>query len=143
MSTQVLLIGEQGLLLLTPPENICENCGGCVEIGDHPFCGGDPSRHVPVHAKPIFPSFEFEGRVIDSLQAATRVERETDSLYRDGRGAPVRFRAFHQDSSNYDCNTFGPSPQVQTPKSARNKTGFGEQAKNREVHPAVRRLRGD
>jgi len=143
MSTQILLIGEHSLILLTPPENVCDNCGGYVEIGDHPFCGGDPSKHVPVLAKPIFPSFEFEGHVIDSLQAATRVERQSEQAYRDGRGAPIRFRSFHQDNSNRDCNTFGPSPQAPTPKSHRNKTGFGDQAKNREVHPAVRRIRGE
>jgi hypothetical protein len=26
---------------------VCELCGGAVAVGDWPFCGGDPARHVP------------------------------------------------------------------------------------------------
>lgn len=27
----------------------CEKCGGEVQIGDWPFCHGDPAQHVPAH----------------------------------------------------------------------------------------------
>ena len=42
---------------------------------------------------------------VRSLGDVRRIERDSERAYRDGKGAPVVFRAFSNDASNYDVNT--------------------------------------
>ena len=136
-----LLIGPGSLILLeaVDPLSTCEHCGTVVRRPMYPFC-----PHGSTRPRPLFPAFEHEGQVVDSIQAAGRIERESERRSRNEEGqAPIRFRAFHQDQSNYDVNTFGRSPQVPTPKRGNIRGGFSQGARDRAVHPAVRRLRGD
>lgn len=81
-------------------DTICDICGHSLSIGDFPWCPHGTTRsHRP------FKPFEFEGQVIDSIQAANRIESESMRRYRNGEGQPYVFRAFHQDNSNRDRNT--------------------------------------
>lgn len=97
--------------------SLCDLCGTEVEIGQWPagWCKGNASAHGPSRHTP-FPAQEVEVNgqkyVIDSLQAAERVERESMQAYREGRGQPVVFRAFHynNDGKHYDSNSFGSGP---------------------------------
>lgn len=47
---------------------------------------------------------------VNSMQDIRRLERETEKMYRDGVGQPLRWRAYSQDQSNRDVNSFGPAP---------------------------------
>lgn len=83
-----------------------------MQIGDWFAC-----PHGSTHGHRPFKSFTVEiageTRVIDSIHAAERVERETMSRFKAGEKiAPVVFRAFHydQDGKHYDSNSFGPPP---------------------------------
>jgi hypothetical protein len=29
--------------------HICDTCGGVIQIGDYPFCKGNPTNHVPAN----------------------------------------------------------------------------------------------
>ena len=90
----------------------CEECGVEIEIGGWPWCPhGSTLRHQP------FKSFEveYDGQkvTVDSLQAATKLERDSMARYRNGEKVqPMVFRAFHynQDGKHYDCNSFGDGP---------------------------------
>jgi hypothetical protein len=135
-----LLVGERSLVLLeaTDPSTTCERCGVVIRRPMWPFC-----PHGSIRPRPLFPAFDYEGRRVDSIQAADRIERESERRYQSEGTAPVRFRAFHQDSSNYDVNTFGPSPQVPVPRRKNIRGRFSQDARGRHTHPAVRRIRGD
>jgi hypothetical protein len=88
----------------------CEKCAKVVKIGDHPFCPhGSTLRY-----RPFIPyDVEIDGGVyrIDGIHTATKLENESMKMYRDGRGAPVVLRAFHQDHSNMNQNVFGAPPR--------------------------------
>ena len=144
MLEPTLLIGCRSVILLEPGPYMCPFCGVDIQIGDFPACSGDPSRHGPPRAHRIFPAFEHEGQMVNSIQDAGRIERASEDRARNEEGqAPIRFRAFHQDQSNYDVNTFGRSPQIPTPKRENIRGGFSQEARDRTVHPVVKRLRGD
>lgn len=103
----------------------CDRCGRKMRVGMFPFCKGDPADHGDTRKHFPFKAYDVEvdGAVfrIDSIQAASKIERESMQRYRNGEGAPVVFRAFHQDSSNATVNVFG-SPDF--PKfSTRNRKG--------------------
>jgi hypothetical protein len=56
-----------------------------------------------------------------SISEIRAFERESHQRYANGEGAPYNLRAFSQDDSNRDRNTFGESPRV--PFSTRNRRG--------------------
>ena len=75
-----------------------------------------------------FQKFEiYDGQnqkvVIDSLHKLRQVEAESERQFRNGEGQPLRFRAYSQDRSNRDVNTFG-EPPTEKP-SAEGKRKFG------------------
>lgn len=121
----------------------CEECGKIVHVGDWWKCPHPrANRHRP------FVAVEVEGRVIDSIQAADKMERETTAAYRDGRGQPLVMRAFHQDSSNRDRNVFGRQEHI--PYKTRNSRGVpfvtrrgDADPSTHTLHPAVKRIIGD
>jgi len=83
---------------------------------DVPACCGQPMLWVPGGAHlDVIPEQEVfigsERRVIRTLTEARAIERETEQLWKEGRGAPIRFRELSQDRSNKDENTFGPTPE--------------------------------
>ena len=88
----------------------CDSCNKTVEIGDWPYC-----PHGSTRSHRIFKAYdvEIDGGIyhIDSIQTATKIENESMKMYRDGRGAPVVLRAFHQDHSNMGVNVFGAPPR--------------------------------
>ena len=98
--------------------SLCNLCGTDVQIGQWPaeFCKGKPENHGPVKHTPFSGAIDVEvnGQTyhIDSLQAAQRVERESMPAFKEGRGQPVVFRAFHydHDGKHYDSNSFGSGP---------------------------------
>lgn len=47
---------------------------------------------------------------VDSLHTLRKIERETEKAWADGLGQPLRWRAYANDHSNQDRNTFGPDP---------------------------------
>lgn len=49
---------------------------------------------------------------IDSVHKLRQIEKDSEQRYRDGEGEPVRFRAYNQDASNRDQNSFGESGQI-------------------------------
>jgi len=102
----------------------CEVCGASLSIGDFPFCKGDPRKHERGSPSVGFPSFDIdygEGiKTISSVGQVREIERSTMNRYKnEPDAAPVIFRAFSQDNSNRDVNTFGPSPQVKPEKSSK------------------------
>ena len=121
----------------------CEKCGNHVMIGSWPFC-----PHPPAGPRGSFKPFDYDdgsGKVqtISSIQDASRIEQATMKAYNNGEGAPIVFRAFHQDQSNYDKQTLSGYEQKPLVKDPRIKFHSGDQARDREVHPAVRRIRGE
>ena len=101
----------------------CPRCGAEIRIGMYPFCRGSAADHgapAPHHPIPGF-EIEHEGRriAIDGIHSADEIARESMKRYRDGAGAPIVFRDFHQDRSNRDRNTLAeiaPSRQVPNPR---------------------------
>lgn len=89
----------------------CDSCNRELQIGDWPYC---PHGSTRAHRPFIGGDVEVNGKTyhIDSLQAAERVERESMAAFKEGRGKPVVFRAFHfdHDGKHYDENAFGPGP---------------------------------
>lgn len=86
----------------------CDLCGLPVEIGSAPFCR---DRHAQTQPHKIFKPYEvnIDGRkiLIDSLQTATRIERDYERANRDaGLPGRIAFHAFHFDRSNRDRNAF-------------------------------------
>lgn len=132
MGAVVLLTPAGPRLLLNavagpPAPNICDECFAPLQVGDFPFCKGNPSKHTPPHRR-HFTEFEIEldGQVhrITSLQDAARIERESRARYESfddkgkRRGAPHVFRDFHQNHSNRDVNALA-SEGVQAPRPHR------------------------
>lgn len=116
-------------------DEFCSACGDMIRVGMWPFCDGTSGKHVWTSERHIFKPFvtEVGGKqvVIDSIQAAARVERETMQRYRNGEGAPMVFRAFHQDKSNFDVNALGPNPQKKPREGFSTKTVQGTPFVNR------------
>lgn len=86
-------------------DNTCEKCGQEVTIGAFPFCPhGSTLSHHP------FPSFEIqhEGKSyeVSGVHAADKISRDSMQRYRNGEGAPIALRMFHQDHS-HKGNVFG------------------------------------
>lgn len=52
---------------------------------------------------------------IESLHELRQIEKRTEEMERNGLGQAVRFRAFSQEHSNMQVNTFG-APPHKTPK---------------------------
>lgn len=55
----------------------CEKCGGEIRVGDWPYCGGDPSKHVHMDRfgeDPIEPYFD-EMLSTDGEHITTRSQR--------------------------------------------------------------------
>lgn len=115
-----------------PADNVCQECGGILNIGDWWACGGDPAKHQPVGSRGKFEEFtvELDGVThrITSLQDANRIERESMARYNSfdsagkRRGAPYVFRGFHQDQSNRDVNALkgvGQESQPMRPVNSR------------------------
>jgi hypothetical protein len=89
----------------------CDLCGHEMVIGEHPFC-----PHESVLRSHPFKEYDvdIDGKMIhiSGIHDALRYEKEADRRFRNGEGAPIAFRAFHQDSSNLDANVFGETPQI-------------------------------
>jgi hypothetical protein len=99
----------------------CDDCGKKLAIGDFPFCPhGSTLPHRPFKAYDV----EIDGGIyhIDGIHTATKLENESMKMYRDGRGAPVVLRAFHQDHSNLNQNVFG-APKFQKFSTVNPRTG--------------------
>lgn len=109
-----------------PHPDACPRCGRVLLVGDFPFCKGEPRDHGTYAHRPFTP-YEVDlgeglGKVkIDSIQAADRLERETERAWRNGekdrRGKPIGpivLRVFHQDKSNLDKSVFEPT-KFETP----------------------------
>jgi hypothetical protein len=125
-------------------EDKCPDCGQELKVGYWWVCGA----HEPVRPKPSFKPFDYDdgsGKVqtISSIQDASRIEQATMKAYKNGEGAPIVFRAFHQDQSNYDKQTLSGYESKPLVKDPRIKFSSGDRARDREVHPAVRRIRGE
>ena len=68
----------------------CDDCGGEVNVGDWPFCKGDPSKHVPARnfgEEPLEPYWD-EHISQDGAYITTRAERRrimyaSDVEYKD------------------------------------------------------------
>lgn len=111
------LLIEEGA---TPMRVYCQDCGGEMQIGSWPFC---PDHSAANPHRPFKP-FYFEGTLIDSIQAASKIERESMKRYRNGEGQPYVFRAFHQDNSNRDRNTLESEGYRQKQRRAESQRGF-------------------
>lgn len=70
---------------------------------------------------------------IDSLHTLRRIERESETLARNGEGQQIRFRAFEQGHSNMAVNTFGDGPQEKPDDYAKEKFGLRGAAKSVEA----------
>lgn len=79
---------------------VCEICKKTVNVGDWHLCPHDSTK-----PSTPFKSFEFEGQIVNGIQDANRIERESMQRYRNHEGAPIVFREFHQNRSNIDRNT--------------------------------------
>lgn len=49
---------------------------------------------------------------IDSLHALRKIEHDSEQRFKDGEGEPLRFRAYQQDGSNLDVNSFGTEGKI-------------------------------
>ena len=49
---------------------------------------------------------------VSSLADIRRLERESEQAYRNGEGQPLRWRAYSQNASNQDINSFGAPPDA-------------------------------
>ena len=68
----------------------CSECGGKIEVGDWPFCGGDPAAHVPAKhfgEEPLTPYYDEhispEGAEIRTRGERRRIMRENGLDYLD------------------------------------------------------------
>lgn len=96
--------------------DLCEKCGRPWEVGMWATCRGNPADHGAQIKHSPFPAFEMDGKRFADLGQIRAHERETMDRYRGGeRVQPVIFRAFSQDRSNSDVNTFGRPPQPGKP----------------------------
>ncbi len=84
-----------------------------LEELEPPVCPKHMERMVKMwstNRKNSFQAFsaDIDGKVIqfDSLKAVRDYERESANRARNGEGQPVVFRAFSQDPSRQDVNTF-------------------------------------
>lgn len=97
---------------------LCEICGLYKEYwcdgSDRPTCCGKqmswaPSRPPAVDAKEPYHEFDVQhnGRTyhIDSLHKLRQVERESEAMARNGEGAPMVWRDYSNDRSNFDRHT--------------------------------------
>lgn len=107
---------------------LCEICGLYKEYwcdgSDRPTCCGEtmswaPSRPPAVDAKEPYHEFDYEanGRRyhIDSLHALRKVEAESERMARNGDGAPLVWRDYSQDHSNFDRHTLAPGGNINRP----------------------------
>lgn len=69
-----------------------------------------------------FKSFDFQQRqpdgsyrtvTVSSVKQMRDLERSSEQAARNGEGEAIRFRAWSQNDSNGDTNSFGPDPSVQ------------------------------
>lgn len=97
---------------------VCETCGVIVPDQYHPSvaavlccpdCGRPCEKSWQRGRSTPFQSFTIDygkGPVeITSLAQLRSIERGSERAFRNGEGAPLVFRAFSQDGSNYDVNT--------------------------------------
>ena len=91
--------------------NCCEKCGLAEYIGWFPFCRGNHQDHIkgPSHRfTPVEVDLGSGGKhTIHSFADFARLEKQS----RD-RGQEISFRAFNNNSSNYDSNSMGENEQV-------------------------------
>lgn len=93
----------------------CEDCRGTLELAPQP---GDFTMDVRSDGgtnKPVQKfSVDVDGRAVevDSLHTLRRIERESEQRYRNGEGAPLRFRMWNQDRSNKDVGSFGTAGKI-------------------------------
>lgn len=91
-------------------QNRCDECGKELQVGEWPWC---PHKSTTSRANFKAYDIDIDGTIhhIDSIQTADRIEREAERRFRNGEGAPIAFRAFHQDHSNLDRNVYGETKQ--------------------------------
>lgn len=84
-------------------DDICEECGGKFNIGDWPFCHGDPSKHVKVE-----PNFHvgFEPYV-DTQLLPHKDPRCTSTNELGIRGVPINSRSERQQIMKEQGLQFG------------------------------------
>lgn len=68
---------------------------------------------------------------IDSLHKLRKLERESEQQARNGEGQPLRFRAYSQNRSNMQDNTFGPDPASRPSTAGKKK--FGLQGATKQI----------
>lgn len=88
---------------------------------------------------------------VDSLHKLRTIERESEQRYRNGEGAPLRFRMWNQEHSNREVNAFGDAgtigdqvynsgtPHTKSPKVSVRK--HGETKPNIPLGPGMRRAK--
>lgn len=131
------------MVTLRLADDICEECGAQIQIGDFPLCKGDPARHGARRYRDMATyEVEVDGRIIliDSMQKADRIEREYAQM-----GKSIAFRVFHQDSSNLDRNSFADQdPRVRfrthNSRGVPYVTHTGSEATRREAAEIIKKL---
>ena len=106
-----------------PPGCFAPDCNGVMERapqpGDFGFDlktdgeGGKGFQKFTVHRlQPTCDGLVQVEETIDSVHKVRQLEKESEQRYRDGEGEPLRFRAWNQDASNRDVNSFGTEGQI-------------------------------
>lgn len=115
-----------------PP--LCPSCGN--QMGWVPQARFDLRSDSAASDIPKFTTYDGQNNLveIDSLHKLRTLERESEQQARNGEGQPLRFRAYSQNRSNIQDNTFGPDPASRP--SAVGKKKFGLQGATRKIDAA-------
>jgi hypothetical protein len=96
-----------------PPLCDFPGCDGVLELRPQP---GDFAMDVGGVKGAAFKAFtvDVDGTPtqVDSLHTLRRIERESEQRYRNGEGAPLRFRMWNQDKTNKDVGSFGTAGRI-------------------------------
>lgn len=88
-------------------------CRGVLELAPQP---GDYAMDVGGVKGAAFTAFDVDvdgtPTRVDSLHTLRRIERESEQRYRNGEGAPLRFRMWNQDRTNKDVGSFGTAGKI-------------------------------
>lgn len=87
-----------------------------------PFCrfdvkgdgdGGKAFQKFDVYRQvPTRDGLVQERVTVDSLHKMRQIEHDSEQRFKDGEGEPLRFRAYANNGSNMDVNSFGQSGQI-------------------------------